>query len=161
MDKKVRVNQTEFIGRIKKHLSTEDVKYLYDLCFTHGFKGVIYEATRNKNAPEMFDFQFAVSENKIEKIKSKCNRKRFISMSLYAIWIIHYSGLLMQLDQVEKEENYSIIKMFELGETFFYIKDIPIIYWPFEGANPFENRFEADKLQVNKMPKILDGELNT
>jgi len=160
MDKKIRVNKTEFINAIKKHLADKDEKYLYNLCFSYGYKSVIYEATKNKMSPSIFDFLSFESDEKIELIKSKCNSKRFSSMALYSIWIVYYSGLLMQLDCFEKLDNNSIRKMFELGETFFNIKNTPIIFWPFEGSNPFINRMEADKFQVSKMPRLLDGEFH-
>jgi len=158
MNKKIRENQTEFINIIKKHLSDEDENYLFDLCFKYGYQSVIYEATKNKMSPAIYDFQFFESDKKIDIIKSKCNRKRFSSMALYSIWIVYYSGLLMQLDNIERENNNSIFKMFALGETFFNIKNIPILFWPFEGSNPFINRIEADKFQVSKMSKIFDGD---
>lgn len=159
MKEGINKNQMEYINRLKKHLSAKDKEYLFDLCFSFGYQSVIYEATYHKNSPTVLDFCFANTDKEIEKIKSKCNNKRFSAMVLYSIWIIYYSGLLMQLDYIEKEDNGSIVKMFALGETFFNVKTIPVFYWPFEGSNPFINRREADEFQAIKMPKILDGEL--
>lgn len=132
-------NNIELIYSFVKHLDDKQIKFLYDLIFQNGYRGVF--AFIRKNHSRMESHFIVMQEEQINKYKKTYSRDRFACVIMTTIWFLYYSPLMIV---TEVPQVYDPSAAVELGEQFFSIHDLIIDFWPFDtGMNPFEAKKNA------------------